>query len=193
MEGQQWGGEEYAPHQVEKDLTLICLVGIQDPLRPQVAASIAQCHRAGITVRMLTGKLLHIRVRHTCLSLTYGTSACISAVEMNTAEYGSMPRKHVCNDAQHQDKRTCRTHLGVTSAVVVKGDARSHNNVDAMFTLLSLPASPLFSTAEEPFTKLVFAASLVVVTLCIVVQVLNQASATSQSLGFINGKAWSTY
>lgn len=53
--GQQWGGEEYAPHKVEKDLTLIALVGIQDPLRPQVPASIKQCHRAGITVRMLTG------------------------------------------------------------------------------------------------------------------------------------------
>ena len=136
MEGQQWGGEEYAPHQVEKDLTLICLVGIQDPLRPQVAASIAQCHRAGITVRMLTGKLLHILVRHACLSLTYGTSACIPAVEKYTAEYGSMPSKHVGNDAQHQDKRTCRTHLGVTSAVAKKGDARSHNNRDAMFYLV---------------------------------------------------------
>lgn len=58
VEGQQWGGEEYAPHRVEKDLTLIALVGIQDPLRPQVPASIAQCQRAGITVRMLTGKNL---------------------------------------------------------------------------------------------------------------------------------------
>ncbi len=55
-EGQQWGGEEYAAQKVEKDLTLIALVGIQDPLRPQVPASIAQCHRAGITVRMLTGE-----------------------------------------------------------------------------------------------------------------------------------------
>jgi P-type E1-E2 ATPase len=55
-EGQQWGGEEYAAQKVEKDLTLIALVGIQDPLRPKVPASIAQCHRAGITVRMLTGE-----------------------------------------------------------------------------------------------------------------------------------------
>ena len=42
---------------MERDLTLIAVVGIQDPLRPQVPASIAQCHRAGITVRMLTGGL----------------------------------------------------------------------------------------------------------------------------------------
>lgn len=53
--GQQWGGEEYAAWKVEKDLTLIALVGIQDPLRPQVPAAIQQCQRAGITVRMLTG------------------------------------------------------------------------------------------------------------------------------------------
>ena len=59
VEGQQWGGEEYAPERVEKDLTLIALVGIQDPLRPQVPASIKQCHRAGITVRMLTGTVSH--------------------------------------------------------------------------------------------------------------------------------------
>ena len=55
-EGQQWGGEEYAQDRVEKDLTLIAVVGIMDPLRPQVPASIQQCRRAGITVRMLTGQ-----------------------------------------------------------------------------------------------------------------------------------------
>lgn len=55
-EGQQWGGEEYAQDRVEKELTLIAVVGIMDPIRPQVPASIQQCHRAGITVRMLTGQ-----------------------------------------------------------------------------------------------------------------------------------------
>ena len=68
-EGQQWGGEEYAQDRVEKDLTLIALVGITDPLRPQVPASIQQCHRAGITVRMLTGQspqyLCHCATSHT--------------------------------------------------------------------------------------------------------------------------------
>jgi Ca2+-transporting ATPase len=36
-------------------LTLIGFVGIQDPVRPEVPAAVAQCQRAGITVRMLTG------------------------------------------------------------------------------------------------------------------------------------------
>ena len=70
VEGQQWGGEEYAPQRVEKDLTLIALVGIQDPLRPQVPASIAQCHRAGITVRMLTGES-PLALLRSCLMCSY--------------------------------------------------------------------------------------------------------------------------
>ena len=40
---------------LERDLTLIALMGIQDPLRPEVVSAIQQCDRAGITVRMLTG------------------------------------------------------------------------------------------------------------------------------------------
>ena len=33
----------------------LALVGIEDPLRPEVPAAIAQCQRSGITVKMLTG------------------------------------------------------------------------------------------------------------------------------------------
>lgn len=36
-------------------LTLDLMVGIQDPLRPGVKDAIEQCHRAGVTVRMVTG------------------------------------------------------------------------------------------------------------------------------------------
>lgn len=36
-------------------LTLIGIVGIEDPVRPEVPNAIAQCQRAGITVRMVTG------------------------------------------------------------------------------------------------------------------------------------------
>ena len=41
--------------QLEQELTLIALLGISDPLRPEVVPAIQQCNRAGITVRMLTG------------------------------------------------------------------------------------------------------------------------------------------
>ena len=40
---------------LERDLTLVAVVGLSDPLRPEVRGAIAQCQRAGITVRMLTG------------------------------------------------------------------------------------------------------------------------------------------
>ena len=42
---------------LERDLTLVAMVGLSDPLRPEVSTAIAQCQRAGITVRMLTGVL----------------------------------------------------------------------------------------------------------------------------------------
>ena len=38
-----------------RDLTLLGVVGIKDPLRPGVKDAIAQCQQAGVTVRMVTG------------------------------------------------------------------------------------------------------------------------------------------
>ncbi|KNC95903.1 potassium/sodium efflux P-type ATPase, fungal-type [Spizellomyces punctatus DAOM BR117] len=39
----------------EKDLMLLGWAGINDPPRPETASAVQACHRAGITVRMLTG------------------------------------------------------------------------------------------------------------------------------------------
>jgi len=39
----------------EEGSTLLCLFGIEDPLRPEVAGAVATCQRAGIIVRMVTG------------------------------------------------------------------------------------------------------------------------------------------
>uniref|UniRef100_A0A1B6CSF5 Calcium-transporting ATPase n=1 Tax=Clastoptera arizonana TaxID=38151 RepID=A0A1B6CSF5_9HEMI len=37
------------------NLTLLCVVGIEDPVRPEVPAVMKKCQRAGIIVRMITG------------------------------------------------------------------------------------------------------------------------------------------
>ncbi|KAF6754524.1 calcium-transporting ATPase [Ephemerocybe angulata] len=38
-----------------KDMTLIAITGIEDPLRPGVADAVEKCHLAGVTVKMCTG------------------------------------------------------------------------------------------------------------------------------------------
>ena len=40
---------------VENEMTLLGLIGISDPPRPESAGSVQSCHRAGIIVHMLTG------------------------------------------------------------------------------------------------------------------------------------------
>lgn len=41
--------------EVETQLTFVALVGIEDPLRPEVQGAIKQCYEAGIDVRLVTG------------------------------------------------------------------------------------------------------------------------------------------
>ncbi|KAL2090886.1 hypothetical protein ACEWY4_013149 [Coilia grayii] len=41
--------------EILNDLTCIAVVGIEDPVRPEVPEAIAKCQKAGITVRMVTG------------------------------------------------------------------------------------------------------------------------------------------
>ncbi|CCD74099.1 Calcium-transporting ATPase [Caenorhabditis elegans] len=46
-----WENEEM----IVGDMTAIAVLGIQDPVRPEVPAAITRCQEAGITVRMVTG------------------------------------------------------------------------------------------------------------------------------------------
>lgn len=48
-------GDEFSAPQLERDLTLLAIIGIEDPMRQEVPTAIEACHRAGISVRMLTG------------------------------------------------------------------------------------------------------------------------------------------
>ncbi|ETV93814.1 calcium-translocating P-type ATPase, PMCA-type [Aphanomyces invadans] len=45
----------WADDDIETDLTCVAIVGIEDPVRPEVPEAIRQCNRAGIIVRMVTG------------------------------------------------------------------------------------------------------------------------------------------
>lgn len=40
---------------IVSNLTCLCVVGIEDPVRPEVPEAIKKCQRAGITIRMVTG------------------------------------------------------------------------------------------------------------------------------------------
>ncbi len=46
-----WEDEE----NIVTNLTCLCVVGIEDPVRPEVPDAIKKCQKAGITVRMVTG------------------------------------------------------------------------------------------------------------------------------------------
>lgn len=49
----EFNGED--PKQLEKDLALIGIIGMEDPPRPEVADSIAECRKSGISIAMVTG------------------------------------------------------------------------------------------------------------------------------------------
>ena len=49
------GRAELHPHDLRGALTLIGLVGLIDPPRPEAIAAVAECHSAGIRVKMITG------------------------------------------------------------------------------------------------------------------------------------------
>ncbi|TFK49949.1 calcium-translocating P-type ATPase [Heliocybe sulcata] len=47
--------DEVEYEDIAKDMTLIGIVGIEDPVREGVRTAVADCHRAGVTVKMCTG------------------------------------------------------------------------------------------------------------------------------------------
>jgi P-type Ca2+ transporter type 2C len=49
------GLPESTPEAVERDLTLLGLIAMMDPPRPEVAEAVDKCHRAGIRIIMITG------------------------------------------------------------------------------------------------------------------------------------------
>jgi len=112
---------------IDTDFTLIGIVGIEDPLRPEVPASVKQCKDAGITVRMLTGDniLTAKNIARKCGILTDGI-----AIEgpkfrkLSTEEIDRLiPKLQIIARCSPEDKLILVTRLGELGEVVaVTGD-----------------------------------------------------------------------
>ena len=66
-----------------QDLTLLAMVGIVDPPRPEAKAAIAECRRAGIRVRMITGD-------HAATAAAIATELGIEGRAVTGAEFAAM-------------------------------------------------------------------------------------------------------
>ncbi|XP_033618066.1 plasma membrane calcium-transporting ATPase 4 isoform X2 [Fukomys damarensis] len=73
-------------NEILTELTCIAVVGIEDPVRPEVPDAIAKCKRAGITVRMVTGDNINTAraIATKCGILTPGDDfLCLEGKEFN--------------------------------------------------------------------------------------------------------------
>uniref|UniRef100_A0A1D2A822 Calcium-transporting ATPase n=2 Tax=Auxenochlorella protothecoides TaxID=3075 RepID=A0A1D2A822_AUXPR len=112
----------------ETDLTLLCIVGIKDPVRQEVPEAVATCQRAGIVVRMVTGDNIHTacHIARECGILTP------DGVAMEGPEFRNMdeaklrallPKLQVLARSSPTDKHTLVHNLKLLGEVVaVTGD-----------------------------------------------------------------------
>ena len=117
LEEGEVGGEE---EELCRELTCLAVLGIEDPVRPEVPAAIQQCQQAGITVRMVTGDNLvtakAIAVRCGILDPTDPTALAMDGEEFNRRVVGAdgevrqelvdkvWPRLRVLARSKPQDK-----------------------------------------------------------------------------------------
>ena len=66
-----------------RDLTLLAMVGIVDPPRPEARDAIARCHSAGIQVRMITGD-------HAVTAAAIGHELGIEGKALTGAQFAAM-------------------------------------------------------------------------------------------------------
>ena len=74
-----------------KDLTLLAMVGIVDPPRPEARDAIAKCHGAGIKVRMITGD-------HAVTAAAIGHELGIEGKALTGAEFAAMSDDQLMKD-----------------------------------------------------------------------------------------------
>lgn len=113
---------------VFRDMTWVGVVGIQDPLRPEVPPAIRQCHSAGVQVKMVTGDNIATAtaIASSCGIKTEGglvmegpTFRKLSDEEMNEV----VPRLQVLARSSPDDKRILVERLkALGETVAVTGD-----------------------------------------------------------------------
>ena len=79
---------DFRPEAVEQDLTLLGLMAMQDPPRPEVAEAVAKCHRAGIRLLMITGDygLTAESIAHRIGIIREGRPRLVSGADLDTME-----------------------------------------------------------------------------------------------------------
>ncbi|KAF8071684.1 calcium-transporting ATPase [Lyophyllum atratum] len=113
---------------LSKDLTLIGITGIEDPLRDGVREAVAKCHRAGVTIKMCTGdNVLTARsIATQCGIFTTGGIIMEGPVfrKLNQAERVEIvPRLQVLARSSPEDKKVLvETLKSIGEIVGVTGD-----------------------------------------------------------------------
>ena len=111
-----------------KDLILLGIYGIEDPLRPGVANAVRQCQRAGVIVRMVTGdNLITAKAIATKCHIYCKGGVCIEGSKfrtLSTAELDKIvPKLQVMARSSPLDKQLLVEHLRKMNEVVaVTGD-----------------------------------------------------------------------
>ncbi|KAL9656250.1 hypothetical protein ABK040_007865 [Willaertia magna] len=127
-------GEELNPsywedqETMEQGMTLIAIVGIKDPLRPEVIDAVKQCKKSGIFVRMVTGDniLTASHIAREC-GILYGDGTAIEGPEfrkLSDEEVDELlPRLQVMARSSPSDKHRLVSRLRERGEVVaVTGD-----------------------------------------------------------------------
>ncbi|GAB4816684.1 hypothetical protein N2152v2_003730 [Parachlorella kessleri] len=120
--------DDYFAKPPEDNLTLLCVVGIKDPVRAEVPDAVATCQRAGIVVRMVTGDNIHTakHIARECGILTDEGIALEGPVFRRMPEeelLPLLPKLQVLARSSPQDKHTLVCLLKKQGEVVaVTGD-----------------------------------------------------------------------
>jgi len=129
--------EEKFEESPEEQCILLCVFGIEDPLRPEVKDAVASCHRAGITVRMVTGDNIATgrSIARQCKIVESDDDFCITGPEfakLSDEEIDKLlPTLRVIARCSPQDKKRLVNRLILKGEVVaVTGDGT--NDVPAL-------------------------------------------------------------